>query len=558
MQNLSMNKHSRALLITYFGLWVCYFILFWSQAISTDAAGNVVANHANIWGDWAAHFTMGSRMAFDKLILLKSPFIIGESFSYPFISDFISAVLIRLGVSFFNAFIIPSFVFSITIVWALFFFYQKIFKSTLTAILSSLLFLLNGGLGFVYFFKDIIEAEKPLLTALNPPQQYTNIEPLFYRWISVIDSMIIPQRAFSLGFPLTLVALAWCWSLFLKSKNKISFNKLVAPVIILGSMPLIHTHSFLAAFIILATWAVGDMWIKYFNKQSIKKWLPLVVGVAIIAIPIIKIFLFSQVSNQFIKWFPGWYSYEYPDENWLLFWIKNWGFIPLLATLGLINLVKNKSNKNKNLSLITFLPFFIIFILLNLFLFQPFIWDNTKLVVWASVGFSGLAAHFLISMWKKKKAPIISKLLIITLFITSISSGSIDAYRAVRFKLHSHILYSQAEVNLAEWVKNNTDPQSIWLTGDNHNHWLFNLTGRQALMTYRGWLWTHGYETKQVESDVSLMFEFPQNNQNLFESYQVDYVVIGPNERRVWRTNPKNFNHLKLIKASKNYQIYSL
>ena len=58
-----------------------------------------------------------------------------------------------------------------------------------------------------------------------------------------------------------------------------------------------------------------------------------------------QLFLFSQVSNQFIKWFPGWYSYEYPDENWLLFWIKNWGFIPLLATLGLINLVKNKSNK---------------------------------------------------------------------------------------------------------------------------------------------------------------------------------------------------------------------
>jgi len=78
------------------------------------------------------------------------------------------------------------------------------------------------------------------------------------------------------------------------------------------------------------------------------------------------------------------------------------------------------------------------------------------------------------------------------------------------------------------------------------------------LMTYRGWLWTHGYQTKQIESDVSLMFEFPQKNQNLFESYQVDYVVIGPNEKRVWHANPKNFSHLKLIKASKNYQIYSL
>lgn len=555
-----MNKRSRTLLITYFSFWIGYFILFWSQAISTDAAGNIIANHVNIWGDWAAHFTMGSRMAFDKLLLLQSPFAIGKSFSYPFVSDLISAILIRLGVNFFNAFIIPSFIFSIVIVWALFFFYQKIFKSASTAIMASLLFLLNGGLGFIYFIRDIINAENPFLTAINPPQQYTNIEPLLYRWISTIDSMIIPQRAFSLGFPLTLISLAWCWSFFLKSKkrNKIAITKALIPAIILGFMPLIHTHSFLAAFIILATWLVGDIWINADNKQTLKKWLPLIIGVVLIAVPIIKIFLSSQLSNQFIKWFPGWYSHDYPNENWLFFWIKNWGFIPLLATLGLVDLVKNKKNKNKSLILITFLPFFIIFILLNLFLFQPFIWDNTKLVVWASVGFSGLAAHFLVSMWKKNKSYFgIVRPFIIILFIISILSGSLDAYRAIRFKLHSHIMYSREEIDLAEWAKNNTNSKSIWLTGDNHNHWLFNLTGRQTLMTYRGWLWTHGYKTQQLEQDVSQMFQFPQKNQRLFQNYQVDYVVIGPNEKRVWHADTTQFNHLQLIKVSQNYNIYS-
>ena len=141
-----MKKKSKLILFIYFSFWVIYFAYFWSRAIITDAAGNVVANHVNIWGDWAAHFTMGSRMAFDKLILLQSPFMIGESFSYPFISDLISAVLARLGVGFFSSFIIPSFIFSITTVWSLFFFYQKIFKSSLTAIIASLLFLLNGGM----------------------------------------------------------------------------------------------------------------------------------------------------------------------------------------------------------------------------------------------------------------------------------------------------------------------------------------------------------------------------------------------------------------------------
>ena len=554
-----MNKYSKALTITYFGLWISYFIIFWSQAITIDAAGNIVANHVNIWGDWAAHFTMGSRMAFDKLIFLQSPFIIGKSFSYPFVTNLISAILIRLGISFFNSFIIPSFIFSLATIWALFFFYQKIFKSSLTAIVASLLFLLNGGLGFVYFIRDIIESKNPLLTIVNPPQQYTNIEHFLYRWISVVDSMIIPQRAFSLGFPLTLIALALCWSIFIKPRKnkKIKIKKLAVPVLILGLMPLIHTHSFLAAFIILATWAIGDTLTKSFSKKALKKWLPLVIGISIIAIPIIKIFLFSQVSNQFIKWFPGWYSHDYPNENWLLFWIKNWGFIPLLAVLGLFNLAKNK--KTRNVSLITFAPFFTIFIILNLFLFQPFIWDNTKLVVWASVGFSGLAAHFLISMWQKKRAySIFAKLLITILFFISILSGSIDAYRIVRFKLHSHIMYSKEEMELVEWVKNNTSSESIWLTGDNHNHWLFNLTGRQAVMTYRGWLWTHGYQYRYVEKDISRMFTQPNLSENLFGKYSIDYVVIGPNERSQWKANLNEFDKFTLIKSSPKYKIYSL
>jgi len=414
-------------------------------------------------------------------------------------------------------------------------------------------------MGFIYFIKDIFESKSPLLTIINPPQQYTNIEHFLYRWISVIDSMIIPQRAFSLGFPLTLISLALCWSFFVKPKSgkKNKITRLIFPIICLGLMPLIHTHSFLAAFIILATWTIGNIWTKSFSKQSFKKWLPLLIGVSIIALPLIKLFLLSQLSDQFIKWFPGWYAHDYPDENWLLFWIKNWGFVPLLAILGLFDLTKDK--KNKKISLITFTPFFIIFIALNLFLFQPFIWDNTKLVAWASVGFSGLAAHFLISMWRKKRAhPIFVRLFIVVIFSISILSGSIDAYRIIRFKLHSHIMYSQEEILLTKWVKNNTSPKSIWLTGDNHNHWLFNLTGRQALMTYRGWLWTHGYDYHDVEKDITKMFENPTQSQDLFEKHEVDYVVIGPNEKRVWHANENEFSQFLLIKSSPNYKIYSL
>ena len=77
-------------------------------------------------------------------------------------------------------------------------------------------------------------------------------------------------------------------------------------------------------------------------------------------------------------------------------------------------------------------------------------------------------------------------------------------------------------------------------------------------MTYRGWLWTHGYDYHDVEKDITKMFENPTQSQDLFEKHEVDYVVIGPNEKRVWHANENEFSQFLLIKSSPNYKIYSL
>src|SRR4051812_39976812 len=89
------------------------FFWFWLHAITFDKNGNVIAGHPNIWGDWAAHFTMGSAMAYRQLLPATSPLVLDAPFRYPFIADLISAILIRLGAPFFAAFVWPSFIFSV-------------------------------------------------------------------------------------------------------------------------------------------------------------------------------------------------------------------------------------------------------------------------------------------------------------------------------------------------------------------------------------------------------------------------------------------------------------
>lgn len=548
----------------HFSFWLAYFIIFWGRAMEFDVAGNLYANHVNIWGDWAAHLTIVSKLAFDGLFTLESPFLINRVLSYPFASDFISAVLVKAGLPIFTSLILPSFFLSLFTVWALYYFFKNILHSKKMAVLASNLFLFNGGLGFIYFFQDLFRADQPWSIIWSAPQKYTNIEDHFYRFISVVNSMLIPQRAFVLGFPLALIALTLIYRHFFlqqhqHQKSLLRSIKAIVPIIILGLMPWLHTHSYLASFIILTFWFAQDLFKK--NWLKVKDWLALAAGVFLISWPIIQLLFTKNLQNNFIKWQPGWYSYSYPEVNWWLFWLKNWGLVPLLALAGYYLILKGKikSYLSRQQNLWFYLPFFIIFILLNLFLFQPFIWDNTKLLVWAAVGFYALTAQILVYLWRHA-GRFWQKFLITLVFLSCVLAGGLDNFRALRFDLHHYQMYSHEDLALAEWVKNNTKADTVWLTGTQHNHWLYNLTGRQALMAYPGWLWTHGYKYRQVERHLNLMFKQPEENLTLFNYYQIDYVVIGPNEKFKRKAQPTEFalNHnFELIKESSHYQLYA-
>jgi hypothetical protein len=191
----------------FFSFWIVYFLWFWSQIFTFDQTKNLLTRHPNVWGDWALHMTMGSSMAFRQFILDQSPILWDSPFRYSFLVNLLSAVLIRLGMPFLSAFTIPSFFLSLFLIFLLFIFYEQYFKSKPIAIFASVVFLFNGGFGFVVFIKDLLASTDWKNTILFPPRTYTNIEPMFIKWTSIVDTMLVPQRAFQLGFPLGILIL---------------------------------------------------------------------------------------------------------------------------------------------------------------------------------------------------------------------------------------------------------------------------------------------------------------------------------------------------------------
>ena len=551
-------------ILFYFFFWFGYFSWFWFNLFQFNEQGDLTVGQANIWADWALHFTLGNTMAIRELIPTASTLLLDATFSYPLGIDLISALLMKSGMNMLPAFILPSYLFSLLLVFSLYLFFYRLFHQPVIAVIASFIFFFNGGVGFYYFFQEGLSSSDFINTLINPVSEVTNIKREQIYWMSVLNSMFLPQRSLTMGFPLTLLALSQIigrFNLTADSGKSICFYPILPAVIILGLMPVIHTHSFLSAAIILSCWMLADL-IKVDSAERfvrLKIWLELAAVVSLIALPLLAIFFSSQISSNHFSWNPGWMAGD-ASINWLLFWFKNWTVVPLLAVSGwLLIIVKQPTTKRVSFFLL-YLPFFLLFALANLFQLHPWIWDNTKLLVWASAGFSGLTAyaiHYFIKIRSGRVITLAKTVVAGLLVLAIILSGVIDSYRNIRMDLHRFTLYTQAELNLAQWAKENTASDSIWLVSPRHNHWLFNLTGRQAVITYGGWLWSHGIDYQTTEQDIKLIFKTANND--LLKKHRIDYVVIDQHSIQQLKANTALFTlKYKIIKQDGKNKIFKI
>ena len=524
----------------------------------------------SIWGDWAVHLTQGSTMAYRTLIPRENPVLMGAPFSYPFAVNLVSAILVRtLNISLFTAFVTVSYICCILFIYVVYFVFYRMLGTTLKAILATLVFMLNGGLGFAWYIKDVIKSPT-LRTALDFSTEYTHLYKIGIEWINIITSMLIPQRSFVFGFPIALLVLAilhrYAFSYRttdLTKHKKQTVVVLGSCVLLLGFMPLIHMHSMLALAIIGGLWWLWRF--LSFDGKTLWRdrlhfflmWCAVAIGVVAIAWPILHVFypetLSSTASGAFIRWYPWWYvnsdAIHHGELSWLMFWWLNWGIVLPLALIRWVFLPIHKKT--------LWFPFLFLFVLLNFFLFQPHIWDNTKMLVWASVGVSALAADAIGSLMKHRR--ILLKILAFLFLLLATSSGLLDAYMLTNKKVHSWYMYSQKDLEMAEFIKTATVPETVFLTSDVHNNAITNLTGRRIVMGYRGWLWTYGIDYSSTEKDVFAIYHADPGFEKLLKKYNVSFVAFDSAVRNNWSGNEDYFRkRYPLWHRSDDYTIYDV
>lgn len=540
---MSFSKVVTGLIWVTLSLWIGYFAVFWLQGYIFKPDGSVWAKSLGTWADGAAHLTYISAMAYR--LPQYSPVYLGKSFTYPFVADMLSAILVRLGINIFLAYSLVGLFLSVLLVLILFRVYQVIYQQNTIAWVSVNLFLLSGGLGMVKFFKDYLESGSSVITAI--PQEYTLIEDWHIRWINIVTAELIPQRAFLLALPLGLYVIWWLWKMY---TGKIKTKYAIVAGIIFGLMPLVHVHTYIVLSIVTA-WIFLIAQIAQFQKikkltisTESKQWLMYGVLAACISLPIIYGHILPATDASFIRWYPGWLA-KSMQVNWLWWWFVNTGFFWPLAVIGWLHF----SKQHKLFSV----GFWLVFIISNLVLFQPYDWDNAKLLTWAILGLSPAVSLALYKFWR---TGFLFKVLSLVLFLSLTVTGFIDVVR----QLQPHVsipMYSKEELELVDWIKSNTSLDSIFLTGQVHTHPVPALTGRQIVMGYQGWLWSYGIDYGQREVDIKLIYQ--SANQRLIEKYLIDYIIIGPDERSRFNPDENLFRRTyPLVKKTANFEIYQI
>jgi hypothetical protein len=280
------------------------------------------------------------------------------------------------------------------------------------------------------------------------------------------------------------------------------------------------------------------------------KWVAFIAIWIVIAVPQM---LFIQGTGtgaaSSLRFQLGWVA---APDNWVWFWIKNLGwFIPLVVMALASRTLMDAAAKR---FLWAFMP---VFVLANLFIFQPWDWNNTKFLFYWFLAVCVLVAALLVGTWQRERSAAIRFLVVVVLLTMTLSGVLINLDQLLG--RGRHMLSNHEELEFAGMVRDRTAPHALFVVGLQHNHPVPVLTGRRVLMTYPGWLWTWGIDYSERERDLRAIYAYETQAEELLKRYGVDYVVIGPGERQDFNANVSAYSaRYPEVISTANYRVLAV
>ncbi|MCU1267682.1 MAG: hypothetical protein JWM21_4000 [Acidobacteria bacterium] len=590
----------------YYAIAAILFGLIFDRAMIQKPDG-IYTGVLNNFGDLPFHLSVITGFAYGHNYPPEDPTFAGVRFTYPFLTDFISAVFLRCGASLSNSvfienlvvrwpflrplvfcslrnsMFIENFLLAIGFMGVLHRWAWEMLRDRVAALLTPLLVVLNGGFGWALLVTFAGKNDQGLFGVLaHLPASFTVIPETTWRWGNAISSLLVPQRGILLGLPLAVIVFTQWWlatgertdtekgrhgdtaqgapkklwgARKLKDKNEtgerrpstaIFKNSPTARMVAAGVAAGLLPLVHAHSFVVVMAVGAGIALL----QRRWRLWITFAVVASLIAVPQM---LWSTTgsavkASSFFAWEFGW---DHGQENPVWFWFKNTGlFIPLLIAAILW---RGKDYLVSRRLLHFYLPFTLCFIVPNMVKLAPWIWDNVKVLFYWWVASAPLVALLLSRLWHEGQ---VKRAIAVALFVCLTLAGALDVASIV-MRSGEFQLFDPNGVRFAEVVKEQTQPRSTVIHAPIHNTPVF-LTGRRSLMGYPGHIWTHGIDFGPRESEIKRIYSGAPDAELLLGKYGVDYAVVGPNERLVMPVNNEFFSRFKKVGEAGEYRLYKI
>ncbi len=323
--------------IGYIVFYAIAAVILWLvfQRAMIVAPEGIYTGVLNNFGDLPFHISVITSFAFGNNFQPEDPTYAGVRFTYPFLTDFVSAIFVRCGADLRQAMFLENFLVALAFVGLLHRWAQVILQDRLAAIITPLLVILNGGFGWIFLWRRANEHWGDFAGFVQSlPPSFTVIPDTTWRWGNAVSTLLIPQRGFLLGLPLAVIVFTQWWlsqegkrqkakgksedaSANSRKKSRPKKNKqqktisnepvpvafgvsppfpftlsfwtsdsssearrMIAAGFVAGLLPLVHAHSFVVVMMVAGCIALGTHW---------RSWLAVTIG----AIPLIMITAYS-------------------------------------------------------------------------------------------------------------------------------------------------------------------------------------------------------------------------------------------------------------------------
>jgi hypothetical protein len=512
--------------------------LFWTHSLVQDSTG--VYSAGSTWADFGLHSAIVSHLAAFDRMPLDLPVASGAHLTYPFLVDFLSALYLHDGWSLHLSLFLPGVLLALAICQLVLSFSLRLFGHVGAAVSGLALVLLTGSAaGLRLAYADWRHSGKTLPDFLsNLPSDYTVLSAQNGNVTNFVANALLPQRAILFGVGITLTGLI----LLHTARHTGARRYLLAGGVLTGLLPMAHPHSFIVCGAVLAALAVEA-------ALSLRRppWVHLTAGgiALVLAAPQLAWQLLANGGGTGGRVRLGWMVGD--GESIWAFWWTNFGLMGVLFVALPFLLLRPGWRQY----LVWYLPFLAILAVTQVYAFQPFEYDNLKLIYYVYL-MAGLFAGFLTVQIYRAWRWSLAVLLPAGLIVAIPGALSITHEFQMRYQFADN-----ADVALAGWVRANTAPEDVFIGPERPGAPVATLGGRSIVLGYQGWLFNFSLPYAQREAAVSAALQ-GRVNDPMVRRFAPDYLVVGANEDQFWTIDRNSLASLPVAYHNAEWTVYRL